>query len=37
MREAAAVVAHLWQTRVEPIVASASSRPDSAAFTAPSG
>jgi vancomycin permeability regulator SanA len=37
MREAAAVVAHLWQTRVAPIVGSASSPSDPGALAAPSG
>jgi uncharacterized SAM-binding protein YcdF (DUF218 family) len=37
IREAAAVVAHLWQTRVDPIVGSAMPRPDPGALAAPSG
>jgi uncharacterized SAM-binding protein YcdF (DUF218 family) len=37
MREAAAVVAHLWQTRGDPIFGSAMPRPDSDARAAPSG
>jgi len=37
IREAAAVVAHLWQTRVEPIVGSAMTRPGSGALAALGG
>src|ERR671910_303746 len=37
IREAAAVVAHLWQTRVEPIVGFAMPRPDPGGLAAPSG
>jgi uncharacterized SAM-binding protein YcdF (DUF218 family) len=37
IREAAAVVAHLWQTRVDPILGSAMARPDPGALAAPSG
>ncbi len=37
VREAAAVVAHLWQTRVTPLVGSDMTRPDSTAIAAPSG
>jgi uncharacterized SAM-binding protein YcdF (DUF218 family) len=37
IREAAAVVAHLWQTRVEPIIGSTSRGPDSGALAALSG
>jgi uncharacterized SAM-binding protein YcdF (DUF218 family) len=37
MREAAAVVAHLWQTRVAPIVASDVTRPDPTVLPVPAG
>jgi uncharacterized SAM-binding protein YcdF (DUF218 family) len=37
IREAAAVVAHLWQTRVEPIVGFATPRPNPGGLAAPSG
>jgi hypothetical protein len=37
IREAAAVVAHLWQTRVDPIIGSAKPRPDPGALAVPSG
>src|SRR5215203_6929454 len=37
LREAAAVVVHLWQTRVEPIVGSAMPRPNPGGLAAPSG
>src|SRR5215212_9411161 len=37
IREAAAVVVHLWQTRVDPLVGSTLARPDSHALAAPSG
>jgi uncharacterized SAM-binding protein YcdF (DUF218 family) len=37
IREAAAVVAHLWQTRVDPTVGSAMPRPDPGPLAAPSG
>jgi uncharacterized SAM-binding protein YcdF (DUF218 family) len=37
MREAAAVVAHLWQTRVDPIAGSAMMAPVSGALAAPRG
>jgi uncharacterized SAM-binding protein YcdF (DUF218 family) len=37
IREAAAVAAHLWQTRVDPILGSAPPRPNPGALAAPSG
>jgi hypothetical protein len=36
IREAAAVVAHLWQTRVDPLLGATLPRPDSDALAAPS-